>query len=562
MKGIIDLHVHGAPDITPRKATELEIAKKAQEYGMVGILFKSHSRTTTKEINDINKKLGEEIAFSSLVLNEFCKGFNKKIVEEEARNGIKVVFMPTLSSLNHRSFEGKEGGLTILRKGELRPEIQEILRLIAENDLTLATGHLSGKEIFVLVKEANKVGVRKVLVTHPDLKLVDLSLKDQKRLLKYGVYFERTFYSCINPNFPYGEEPSDLTIENGQAFSPKMLDSITKSIRETGVKNNVLTSDLGQVQNLDPVEGFRFYLEKLRQRGFSEEDLETMSKTNPAKLLGLYKLFIKEYIKNYVRRQEKNQPTKYREPVIGLGSADNLLFRRLKKVVRSSHNLPEDLLEDAKTVVSIFLPFSKEIISSNYKKQYTSKEWALAYTETNELLDRLCSDLANELTRLGHYSIGIKTTHHLSYAKKDHYEYDELFSDWSQRHVAYICGVGRFGVNNMIITERGCAGRLGSLITTLSLKPSPIINVEYCLAKLGKNCYRCIENCPVGALSKSGEFNRLNCMNFLVKQRKYQEKNYDLKEETQTCGKCSTNIPCEERIPVEDILTLMDSTPS
>ena len=273
-----------------------------------------------------------------------------------------------------------------------------------------------------------------------------------------------------------------------------------------------------------------------------------MTKISTAKI-GSKECFVKEYVKNYVLINERRQKTKYREPVIGFSSASDPLFKKLEEVVIPSHHLPQDILKNAKTVVSMFLPFSKEIIEGNYKGKRPTKDWAIAYTETNELLDRLCNDLADEFKAIGYDALGLKTTHHLTHARKEHYDYNELFSIWSQRHVAYISGIGKFGLNNLIITVRGCAGRIGSLLTSANIKPTKRDKKEYCLVKRGEYCYKCIENCPVDVLTKDGRFDRVGCMDYLIVQRKYQENVYGLKEGTQTCGKCSVNVPCESKIP-------------
>ena len=265
----------------------------------------------------------------------------------------------------------------------------------------------------------------------------------------------------------------------------------------------------------------------------------------------MLKEFVEKYVNDYVLAKQKNQKTKYRDPVIGFSSASDPLFMNLKKVTVPDHYLPQDFLKDAMTVLSIFLPFSEEIIKGNYNEENASKEWAIAYTETNELLDRLCSDLAEEFKKLGYAAIGIKTTHHLSHAGKEYYSYDELFDKWSQKHVGYVSGIGKFGLNNLIITVRGCAGRIGSLITSAEIQPTKRDTEapEYCLVKRGDLCHKCIENCPAKVMTRDGKLDRAGCMSYLVKQRKYQENVYGLKEGTQTCGKCTVNIPCENRIP-------------
>jgi epoxyqueuosine reductase QueG len=124
-----------------------------------------------------------------------------------------------------------------------------------------------------------------------------------------------------------------------------------------------------------------------------------------------------------------------------------------------------------------------------------------------------------------------------------------LFDNWSQRHVAYISGIGNFGLNNLLITVRGCAGRIGSVLTSANIKPIERPQQHFCLVKRGKDCHKCVMNCPVKALTMNGEFDRNKCMSYLVKQRRRQERVFGLAEGTQSCGKCSVNIPCQEKIP-------------
>jgi len=518
LNSTVDLHIHGGPDNVPRKQTELEIAKDALESGMRSVVFKSHVRSTVSSSNAINKTLGKEIAYGSLVLNDFI-GFDLSKVKEEIEKGAKIVYMPTLSV-------GKLGILD--GRGEIKDEVKKVLRLIAKEDVALATGHLSKEEVLSLVPEAKKVGIRKIIITHPDLEVSHLSTENQKELNKYGVYFERTYYCALQ--------------------SEEKFKEIVKNIRETGVENNIVSSDLGQPKNPKPVDGFKEFLERLLMAGFTECEVMVMAKLNPLKILNLMDEFVIEFVREYVKRGEFRQKTRYRGPVIGFARASDPEFLKLKKIVRQSHKLPQDLLPNAETVVSIFLPFSETIVDGNAKGNRPSKAWSVAYTETNELLDRLTEDLAKELEKASYASVGIKSTHHLSHAKKDHYDESELYSDWSQKHVAEIAGVGKGGVNKLIITRQGCAGRLGSLVTSIKLTPSEKEASEYCLTKRGLKCNKCISRCPVRAISVDS-FDRNACMEYLVKQRKFQEKNFKDIIATQTCGKCCCGVPCSTQIP-------------
>src|SRR5690606_32935168 len=85
-----------------------------------------------------------------------------------------------------------------------------------------------------------------------------------------------------------------------------------------------------------------------------------------------------------------------------------------------------------------------------------------------------------------------------------------LMSDWSHRHVAYIAGLGKFGLNNMLITEKGCCGRIGTVVTDIKIEPTPRKDKEYCLYKHNKGCKKCVDRCVNDSL-KLGGFNRHQC---------------------------------------------------
>jgi len=135
--------------------------------------------------------------------------------------------------------------------------------------------------------------------------------------------------------------------------------------------------------------------------------------------------------------------------------------------------LPKDFLPEAKTVVTYFIPFDESITKSNINDKYSSKEWAVAYIETNKLILDLNTFIKNELEKIGYKSNVIPATHNFDEKK--------LISDWSHRHVAVIAGLGTFGLNNMIITEKGCCGRVGSFVTDMKIAPTPKLEGENCL---------------------------------------------------------------------------------
>ncbi|WP_066506730.1 epoxyqueuosine reductase [Abyssisolibacter fermentans] len=245
---------------------------------------------------------------------------------------------------------------------------------------------------------------------------------------------------------------------------------------------------------------------------------------------------IKQYVKEYSDREEIK--TRWKEPIVKFSSADDEMFIKLKEIVSPTHALPKDFLEDAQTVISYFLPFEESIANSNIEGKYSSKEWAIAYVETNELILKLNSYIKEQLEDLNYKSTIIPATHN--------FDKNSLISDWSHRHVGYIAGLGKFGLNNMLITDKGCCGRVGSIVTNLKIVPSKRNDREYCLFKSKGICKKCVQRCVNDAL-KIDSFDRHKCYEILL----YNDELYPDLGLTDACGKCCVNLPCSFNNPVK-----------
>ena len=195
MKGIVDLHLHAAPDYIPRKVTAYELALRAKKAGFKAIVIKSHHYPTVALAKALSEITGMQV-LGGIALNEPVGGFNVHAVEVAIKMGARIVWMPTIDAWNHRHFYKQGGGLTILTpRGELRDDVEVILGLIADNNVALATGHLSPSEVEILVREAFRVGVRKVLVNHPIWGPTLMTESQQQRIANMGAYLEFTFYA-------------------------------------------------------------------------------------------------------------------------------------------------------------------------------------------------------------------------------------------------------------------------------------------------------------------------------------------------------------------------------
>ena len=232
--------------------------------------------------------------------------------------------------------------------------------------------------------------------------------------------------------------------------------------------------------------------------------------------------------------------TSWREPLVAYASADDPLFHTLKDVVSPSHAMPKDLLQDAQTVIAYFLPFKKSLTKTNSHGTHASREWALAYIETNRLIVDLNIHLAEILDNWGFQTMKLPPTHN--------FDTERLVSDWSHKHVAYIAGLGKFGLHHLLITEKGCCGRLGSLITSAPLAPTTRTAGEACLYKFNKTCLKCLKRCPVGALNEES-FDRKGCYDLLLDNAK----SFEGLGLADVCGKCSCIVPCSFHNPVQKL---------
>lgn len=248
-------------------------------------------------------------------------------------------------------------------------------------------------------------------------------------------------------------------------------------------------------------------------------------------------VIIKKYVENY--SELKNVQSKWKEPLIAYADAYDEMFYKLRDAVSSSHALPNDALIEAQTVVAYFIPFHESIIKSNIDGKQCSKEWATAYADTNQLIFDLNTYIKDELEKLGHKAVITPATHNFDEKK--------LISNWSHRHVAYIAGLGTFGLNNMLITDKGCCGRFGTFITDVKIEPTKRHDKENCLYKNKNICKKCVDNCVNGALRIDG-FDRFKCYEMCLFNDRFHS---DIESTTDACGKCLVNVPCSLSNPVK-----------
>jgi len=243
---------------------------------------------------------------------------------------------------------------------------------------------------------------------------------------------------------------------------------------------------------------------------------------------------LKKKIENIIKEAVANPGTEtlYREPLVGYASASDPIFDDMKKIIGPHHLHPKEIFPEAITVVSFFLPFEKELVKLNWQSPDPVKEWIQAKSETDCLIEKINEKLKAELAEENIQSVVPGTV----------FDYKSKGFDvaWSHKSAAYAAGLGTFGVNQMLITKAGCAGRFGTLLISAEIPPTPRPKEEFCRYKKGEKCLVCVDRCPAGALSVRG-LDKEKCYRYLQENaRAFPELNQF------ACGKCATG-PCALR---------------
>lgn len=273
LNGAIDIHVHALPDDRPRSIDALEVAKLARERGMRAIVLKNHYESTASIAYLVRTLVPGIDVFGGIDLNLAVGGINPAAVEHMTRvtgGWGRVVWMPTFDAENHvRSSKESRPFVSVSRNGELLPGVKDVIALIAKRGLVLATGHSAPAEVLMLLREGRRQGVRHMLVTHAMNAPVLMDVPQMREAAKLGAFIE----------FVGGS----LAAADARA----RIDRFAAAIRAVGPEFCIVASDLGQAGNALPPDGFGDFLAGLRVRGFTEEEVDRMSKQNPAQLLGL-----------------------------------------------------------------------------------------------------------------------------------------------------------------------------------------------------------------------------------------------------------------------------------
>lgn len=272
LNGVYDLHIHTAPDVVPRKCSDLELARRLVDRGMAGCAIKCHYFDTAARAGLLMEQFPQLDVAGGVTLNRSVGGVNPDAVERSAQAGGRMVWFPTLEARAYQRYQHRNDpeadlsrSLTVCdEEGELLPQALEVLDAAARHHMVVGTGHVGAEEGMALVRAAAERSCT-IVLTHADNPADCYSLEQQEEAAALGAYVEHCFFTTFHGRTPIGE--------------------IARQIRAVGCDRVLLTTDFGQLNSLYSDEGMEEYARQLLAEGFSREELETMMCRTPRHLL-------------------------------------------------------------------------------------------------------------------------------------------------------------------------------------------------------------------------------------------------------------------------------------
>jgi Family of unknown function (DUF6282) len=273
LAGVIDIHCHCGPDSLARTIDAVDLARLAKERGMRGIVIKNHYEPTASVAYLARKAVPGIEVFGGVTLNLASGGMNPYAVEHLAKvsgGAGRFVWMGSLDTeAQVRYSKDDRPFVAVARDGELLPEVIAVIAAIARHDLVLETGHSTPEEVLLLVREARSRGVRHIVVTHAMIAPIHFQVAHMQEAVELGAFIEFVYNGLIGP------------------FKEFEFADYARAIQAVGVQHCILSSDLGQPVNAVHPDGLAAFFDGLEREGFTPDEIDQMSKVNPARILGL-----------------------------------------------------------------------------------------------------------------------------------------------------------------------------------------------------------------------------------------------------------------------------------
>ncbi len=276
LRGVIDIHCHCGPDSLPRMVDAIDLAQLARDRGMRAVVVKNHFEPTASVATLAPKVVPEVEVFGGITLNLAVGGMNPDAVDRMAQvagGRGRFVWMGSLETESHvRHFKEDRPYVSLQRGGDLLPEVCRVLETIARHSLILETGHWTAAEVLLLIREARRHGIDRIVVTHAMIAPIHMQIDQMQEAAAAGAWIEFVYNGLTGPFKEF--EASDYA----------------RAICAVGAGRCVLSSDLGQPVNPLHPDGLAVFFDQLEDAGISSFEIDLMSKTNPARILSLENL--------------------------------------------------------------------------------------------------------------------------------------------------------------------------------------------------------------------------------------------------------------------------------
>jgi hypothetical protein len=280
--GLMDTHVHAAPDVFGRSMDDEEIAILYKERGLEGLVLKNHVATTADRAWFARKHVEGLKVFGGIVLNSAVGGINADAVNWMWRmqGGYgRVVWFPTFDADNHvKHFKDAPEGIKVLgADGKVLPAVRDVLKIAAEQKLVVHTGHLSPTEALAVIEAGRDMGVDRMVVTHAQFEVVNMSFDQMKKAASMGAKLELCAMGTLmgpTAHLAWMRHWRLVKIEESAA-----------AIKEVGAQHFILATDLGQTGNPSPADGLQLFVTDLLKAGVGKDEIMKMGRETTGHLL-------------------------------------------------------------------------------------------------------------------------------------------------------------------------------------------------------------------------------------------------------------------------------------
>jgi hypothetical protein len=291
LKGAVETHIHLNPHVRSEDhmMDALEYANQARDAGMKAVVIKNVGIPSTGAAYFVNKIVNGFECYGSVAMNICNGGINPALIEHAVNHGdgARIVFFPVADSLNHaiareKYYKGinpptpREKALTIFdNNGNILPEVFEVLEIVKTHDRCINTAHLSPKEVKALIKEAKKIGIKKIIVSHGMWKIMGHTRNDLKEYADLGAFIEFEFYLCqAMMQYIHGHPPVNEV-------------DMLETMYYIGIDHSIMSTDMGQSYSPNPIDGLRSFIASMLRCGAKPDEIKTMVQRNPSFLIGL-----------------------------------------------------------------------------------------------------------------------------------------------------------------------------------------------------------------------------------------------------------------------------------